>query len=129
MIKEVEIASAGILLAIGLTQIYASGIWMTYYRRIAEAGERGVRLHGFLTLTIGTLVLRLHWVWSGAAVVLSLLGVLMLVEGLLCMLIPKLGVQSLRILDEASKARTLFFTGALMIIVGGVLASTLFLAA
>ena len=62
MAKGLEIALAGILLAIGLTQIYASSLWMTYYRRIAESGERGVRLHGLLTLTIGTLVLRLHWV-------------------------------------------------------------------
>ena len=53
----------------------------------------------------------------------------MLVEGLLCIFIPKLGVNSLQTLDEASKARTLFFTGVLMIIVAGVLAGTLFLTA
>ncbi len=129
MTRGAEAAAAVILLVAGLTQIYASGLWMTYYRRITEAGEQGVRLHGLLSLAIGTLVLRLHWVWSGATVVLSLLGVFMLSEGLLCVTAPKLGVHSLQVLVEAAKARTLFFTGVLVIIVAGVLAASLFLMA
>ncbi len=129
MTRGVEAAAAVILLVVGLTQIYASGFWMTYYRRVTEAGEQGVRLHGLLSLALGLLVLRLHWIWSGAAVVLSLLGVFMLAEGLLCVLAPKLGVQSLQVLDEASKARTLFFTGVFVIVVAGVLAASLVLPA
>ncbi len=129
MTKGVDAAAAVILFVVGLTQIYASGLWMTYYRRITEAGEQGVRLHGLLSLAIGTLILRLHWVWSGASVVLSLLGVFMLAEGLLCVMAPKLGVRSLQVLDEASKARTLFFTGVFVIVVAGVLAVSLFLSA
>ena len=98
---------------------------MNYYRRITDVGERGVRLHGFLTVAIGVIVLRLHWVWSGAAIVLSLLGVFLLAEGVLCIVAPKLGVQSLQVLDEAAKARTLIFTGVLAIIVAGVLSANL----
>jgi uncharacterized protein YjeT (DUF2065 family) len=128
MARGVEIAAAVILLITGLSQMYLSSLWMTYYRRITEAGEQGVRLHGLLTLAIGTIVLRLHWVWSGAAIVLSLLGVFMLAEGLLCIVAPKLGVQSLQILDETTKARTLTFTGVLVIVVAGVLAVNLGLA-
>ena len=95
MIRGIGAAAAVILLVAGLTQIYASGLWMTYYRRITEAGEQGVRLHGLLSLAIGILVLRLHWIWSGATVVLTLLGVFMLAEGVLCVAAPKLGVHSL----------------------------------
>jgi uncharacterized protein YjeT (DUF2065 family) len=124
--RGVETVAVVILLITGLSQIYASGLWMTYYRRVAEAGVQGVRLHGFLTLAIGTIVLRLHWVWSGAAVVLSLLAVFMLAEGVLCITVPKLGVHSLQVLDEETKARTLFFTGVFVIIVAGVLTASLF---
>lgn len=102
---------------------------MAYYRRVTDVGEKGVRLHGFLALVIGALILRLHWEWSGAGIVLSLLGLFLLAEGLLCVAAPKFGVQSLQILDEATKARTLLFTGVLVIVVAGVLASNLILTA
>jgi len=121
----VETAAVIILFFVGMSQIYASGLWMTYYRRIADAGEQDVRLHGFLTLAIGLLVLRLHWVWSGASIVLPLLGVFLHAEGVLCIIAPKIGVQSLQVLDEATKARTLMFTGVLAIIVAGVLYANL----
>ena len=126
MTRGVEAVAAAVLLIAGLSQIYASGLWMSYYRRITDAGPSGVRLHGLLALALGTIVLRLHWVWSGAAVVLSILGVLMVAEGVMCVAAPKLGVQSLQVLDETAKARTLFLTGVFVIVAAGVLAANLF---
>ncbi len=122
MTRGVEGAAAFVLLIVGVSQIYANAVWMAYYRRVTEAGENGVRLHGLLTLIIGIIVLRLHWVWSGAGIVLSLLAMFLVAEGVMCIAAPRLSIQSLQVLDEAAKAKTLFYTGVFVIIVAGVLA-------
>ncbi len=125
MTRNVEAIAAIVLLLVGLSQIYASRFWVTYYQLISSVGRRGVRLHGALTLIIGLIILRLHWVWSDAGAVLSLLGLLLVAEGFLCVAAPKLGAQSLQMVDESTKARTLVFTGVLAIVIAGVLAANL----
>ena len=125
MTEYVEAIAAVLLFVVGLSQIYASHIWVAYYQRVTEVGERGVRLHGVLGLAIGLLILRLHWVWSDPGAVLTLLGLFFAAEGILCVVAPKLGVQSLQVIDESTKARTLVFTGVLAVVVAGVLTANL----
>jgi hypothetical protein len=55
---------------------------------------------------------------------LTFLAALMAAEGAVCLIAPKFGLGKLAALDDRMKARTLFFTGAFLVIVAGVLGLT-----
>ncbi len=122
---SIEVVAVFFLLAAGLTQIYVNRLWVAYYRLVVGAHERGMRLHGLLGACIGGLVLRLHPVWHGAGSLLTFLAALLLAEGAMCFFMPRFGLAKLIVLDEATKARAMFFTGVTLVIVAGVLAASL----
>ena len=122
---NIEVAAVFFLLAAGLTQIYANRFWMAYYRLVARGHERGMRLHGLFSAGVGGLVLRLHPVWQGAGSLLTFLAALLLAEGAMCLIMPRFGLVKLVVLDDATKARAMFFTGVTLVIVAGVLAANL----
>jgi hypothetical protein len=119
--RATEIAAAVVLFLAGLTQMYAVRMWLGYYRQILARGALGMRLHGLAGGALGGLVLRLHAVWTGAGALLTFIAVLMAAEGAVCLIVPRFGLGKLAAIDDRMKARTLFFTGATLVIIAGVL--------
>lgn len=106
---------------IGLSQIYAWPRWLAYYAVLAARGPSAIRLHGLAVGAIGAAVVAVHNVWSGPVTVLTLAGWLMLAEGALCLVVPRLGVAAVVASDGTLRRRAVIATGALSLVVAGVL--------
>ncbi len=126
MIRTIEIIAVFALIAVGLSQIYVQRPWMGYYHWMAAAGARGVRIHGLMSGALGLLILRLHPVWTGAGMLLTFLGGLLVAEGAMGVFIPQHGLRSLVVFDDTLRPRLLLYMGVALIIVAGVLTIHLF---
>lgn len=123
----VEAAAAVLFLAAGLTQIYANRLWAAYYRIVSAYGEWGMRLHGAVSAAVGGLAVAGHPIWQGPGALLTFVAVLMVAEGAVCLIMPKYGLLSLEALDDSVRNRALLFTGAILIVIAGVLALNLWI--
>ncbi|MDX2221212.1 MAG: hypothetical protein SFV21_00605 [Rhodospirillaceae bacterium] len=106
---------------IGLSQIYVWPRWLAYYAVLAARGSSAIRVHGLAVGALGAAVVVVHNVWSGPATVLTLAGWLMLAEGALCLAAPRLGLTAMVASDGTMRRRTVIATGALSLVVAGVL--------
>ena len=113
--------AAPALVLLGLSQIYATERWQTYYRWLSHMGTTGVRINGLVSLAVGGPIVILHNVWSGPPLLLTLLGWLLLSESMLCLFVPGAGLAGLAEVDDVVRERIIRGTGAALIVVGGVL--------
>jgi hypothetical protein len=121
MLMIVQVTAAGVLSALGLSQVYRTEFWLAYYGRLSELGATAIRGHGAVVAAIGGAVVALHNVWSGPAVVLTLAAWLMIAEGGFCLLAPRLGLAALGRQTAALRHRAVVVTGIASLVVAGVL--------
>jgi hypothetical protein len=75
-------------LIIGLSHVFYPDDWGAAYAAMHRAGRPGAFANGGLSLAPGAAIVAGHPVWSGPAVVLTVLGCLMIAKGALCFLAP-----------------------------------------
>lgn len=117
--------AAPALILIGLSQIYKTEFWQSYYRWLASLGSLGVRLNGLISLSIGSPIVIFHNVWSGPPILLTLFGWMLLTESALCLFLPGAGLAGLAEVEDEARSRIIVGTGAALVIIGGVLAAHL----
>lgn len=110
-----------VLIALGLSQLYATRYWQSYYDFLSSLGQNGVRLNGVISLAAGGVVVAFHNVWAGPPLLLTLIGWLLLVESILCLAVPSAGLTGLSEMGADTRARIVKGTGVFLIIVAGVL--------
>lgn len=118
-----------ILIALGISQLYATHYWQSYYAFLSARGQNGVRLNGMISLVTGGTIVAFHNVWAGPPLLLTLIGWLLLVESALCLTIPNAGLAGLTEMGSDNRERIVKGTGVILIIVGGVLGVHLLTAA
>ena len=74
MERAVQVFAAVSFLVIGLSHIFQPGAWVEFFTRLRSLGRPGVFAEGFISLNFGALIVSFHNVWSGPAVVLTLIG-------------------------------------------------------
>ena len=114
--------AAPVLIGLGLSQVYATEIWQSYYRTLGALGQNGVRLNGMVSLIIGGPIVTLHNVWSGPPLLLTLFGWLLLLESAMCLMLPGAGLAGLSDIEGEIRGRVIRCTGVALIVIGGVLA-------
>ena len=107
--RAVEIFAVIHLALMGVSHIVRHRAWAEFFIVLRNRGYGGVFVHGFLSLGFGSLLVALHRVWSGPAMVLSICGVLYLVNTVQCFMLPEL---SMRSLNRVSLERSRVFIGA-----------------
>jgi len=125
MERNIEIIAVIALIAAGLSQIYAQRVWMGYYHWMAEAGVRGVRIHGLIFGVLGILIVRMHSVWHGLGMVLTYFGGLLAAQGALFLFIPSHGLRTLVVFDDTIRPGLLRYTGIALLIVAAILSAHL----
>jgi hypothetical protein len=86
--------SVPVLLGVGWTQFYKSNSWIALYAEIMVMGSRVVRIYGFVCTLLGFTVIYFHNVWSGPPILLTIIGWLVLSEGLFCFFLPDVSIKS-----------------------------------
>lgn len=113
-------------LVIGLSHIGQHRAWAEFFVRLHALGRPGAFANGFLHLLAGSLIVSFHNVWSGPAVLLTILGWLYVAKSLVLFLRPDLGLRSMQqVRPETSKK--LSIAGYGLVVLGLILAGTVVL--
>lgn len=74
MEKVIQVFAAVSFLIIGLSHIFQPQAWVEFFARLRSLGRTGAFAEGFISLSFGALIVSFHNVWSGPAMVLTLIG-------------------------------------------------------
>ncbi len=89
----------------GLSHIVQPQMWADYFARLAERGRAGVVtkiMQGELWPAL--LIVGLHQVWSGPAIVVTIVGWLLLAKVALGLLAPELALRSMRLAEDVPRS-------------------------
>jgi hypothetical protein len=80
---------------IGLSHIVQPRGWVDFFVFLRERGHAGVFFNGMLSLMVGSIIVSLHNVWSGPAMLVTLLGWGQVVKGLVSLTVPSFGLNKM----------------------------------
>ena len=109
MEKSVEILAIVLLGVLGLSHLVQPRAWVNYFIRLRGIGDTGAFVDGFVNLAFAGIIIAFHNVWSGTAMVLTLLGWALLIKSLIRFCAPKF---ALRVMARVSIERRREFQAA-----------------
>ena len=80
---------------IGLSHIVLPRVWVEFFVMLRERGYVGVFLSGMLSLMVGSIIVSLHNVWSGLAMLVTLIGWAQVIKGLVSLTVPSFGLNKM----------------------------------
>ncbi len=101
--RAIELFSILIFAVIGLSLLLQPLAWARLFSWLRREGEAGSIMYGLFCLVIGALIVSFHRVWFGLLTVLTIVGWLQVIKGLIHLLAPAVG---LRLMAIASEDRT-----------------------
>ncbi len=108
-------------LIIGASHIIRADDWVEVYNRLRCSGRPGAFANGGFHLATGAAIVAGHRVWTWPAVVVTILGLLLLLKGSICFLLPNKALRSM----ERGATRTGFIAAGVVAIAIGVWALVL----
>lgn len=116
--KAVQLFAGLQFLVIGLSHLFQPMAWVEYFVLLRSKGRAGVFFEGFLLLGFGAFIAAFHNVWSGLPAVLTVVGWLQILKGLVRFTLPQLG---LRIYERVRPERAWEFrwAGVFSLALGG----------
>jgi hypothetical protein len=111
----IERLAALVLLLTCLSHITAPGAWRSLFERIGKSNAPGLATAA-IHLPLGLLIVAFHNVWSGSAIIVTLIGWALLVKGALHLLFPAIARHSLRIPGEGAQAERRYRLGGLIML-------------
>ena len=120
MEQAIQLYAAIGFLVIGLSHVAQPKGWVAFFQAHAARGVPGVFLEGFLLLNFGGVIVAFHNLWSGPAMVLTIIGYAQLLKGLGRFVAPQVG---LRVMQRVTLERAWHFQvgGALALLLSGFL--------
>ncbi len=101
----------------GLSHILQPQMWTEYFARLNAQGTAGLVTKVLaVELWPAMLIVSLHQVWHGAAIVLTVYGWLQLTKVAVALLIPKLGMRSMALAERG--ARGFVAAGVMLLAIG-----------
>jgi uncharacterized protein YjeT (DUF2065 family) len=111
----IERLTALVLLLTCLSHIAAPAVWRSLFDHIAKSDAAGLATAA-IHLPLGLLIVAFHNVWSGSAIVFTLIGWALLIKGTLHLLFPSIARRSLRIPGEGAQAERRYRLGGLIML-------------
>lgn len=124
MERQVEIFVAILLVVTGLSHVARPRTWVAFFQMLGAKGDAGVFLIALMHLPLGALIVTFHNVWTGVAIIVTLIGWGWLIKGALYLTIPRAGAFWLRRLsiDTLNEFR---IGGLVLIALAGAIAAPL----
>jgi len=95
MERAIEIFAVVQLTVIGLSHIVRHRAWAEFFIWLRGKGHAGAFANGFLSLSMGSMIVAFHPVWSGIPLMLTIFGILNLVKAAQCFLLPEISMKSM----------------------------------
>jgi hypothetical protein len=81
----------------GLSHLLQPRLWTEFFAHLVDRGRVGLVFNQFLNAAPAAVIVSLHQVWSGPAIVLTVYGWLLLIKSVIGLMLPDLGMRSLRL--------------------------------
>jgi hypothetical protein len=107
--QSIELFVAIQTLVIAVSHIAQPRAWVEFFVWLRGKGHAGVFANGFLSLWFGGVIVAFHPVWSGPAIIVTLLGWAQVVKASVAFIAPQL---SMRGFARVSPERSHEFVGA-----------------
>ena len=99
--RAAEIFTVVNFAVVGISHIAQPRAWVEFFVKLRAHGHPGVFANGMLSLMVGSIIVSLHNVWSGLAMIVTLIGWAQVVKGLVALSAPAVGMKGLmRVSDE-----------------------------
>jgi uncharacterized protein YjeT (DUF2065 family) len=118
--ESVEFAVGVTFLFLGISFIFRQGEWTNLILHMEKRGPRGILSLGVMYTIIGSFVLGFHWVWNGVELAFTVLGLIFLVRGFMCLTYPAWVLKKSIKFMKNSKAN-LRIVGLAMLILSGLI--------
>src|SRR5471032_2913178 len=96
----IEIFSIINFAILGLSLLVQPLAWVRLFAWLRREGEAGAILYGSICLMFGSLIAAFHRVWFGFLVVLTLVGWIQVIKGLIFLVAPSFGLRLMSIASE-----------------------------
>lgn len=84
----------------GLSHIAAPSAWVRFFTNLRAAGGAAGLLNAYVHMPLGLLIVAFHPVWSGPALLVTLVGWALTLKGAIYFLWPRLAERSLAAVSE-----------------------------
>jgi len=98
--RAVEIYAAVHFAVIGLSHLIQPKVWVQFFILLRGQGHAGVFVNGFLSLMFGSIIVAFHDVWTGTAVILTLIGWAQVLKALVSFVLPAVAMRGLARVSE-----------------------------
>jgi hypothetical protein len=94
---EVAITKLALIcfLVTGVSHIVQPRVWTQFFTGLRDKGEVGSFLNAFLHFPLGVVIVSFHNVWSGLAIVLTLIGWGLVLKSFIYLTFPAFGAKAL----------------------------------
>ena len=99
----------------GLSHLVQPGIWSEFFGHLRERGTVGLVTNSFINSAPAAVIVALHQVWSGPAILVSLFGWLLLLKATIGLTVPQMGLRALRLSRHGDQAFRFAGIGLLVI--------------
>ena len=93
MQSAVEIFAAIMFAGIGLSHAAQPMVWVEFFAILHAKGRSGVFVEAYACLCFGAFIVAFHPIWRGLPAVLTVVGALQIVKGILRLTLPELGLR------------------------------------
>ena len=120
MERGIEIFAAVQFLVIGLSPLLQPRAWVEFFIWLRGKGHTGVFANGFLSLTFGSFVVAFHNVWTGLAMVLTIIGWAQVIKAFTSFVVPQLSMRSLQRVS-LDRANEFVYAGAVFLVLSALM--------
>ena len=120
MEQAVQIYAAVQFLVIGLSHAFQPRAWVDFFIWLRGNGHAGVFANGFLSLIFGSVVVGFHNVWTGWAMVLTLIGWAQVIKAFVSFVMPQVGMRSLQRVSH-DRARDFVVGGVIFLVLSALM--------
>lgn len=101
MAESIAIFAAINFAVIGLSHILQVQAWRDFFRKLHSMGHVGAFANGMITLFMGSLIVSFHNVWTGAPVVLTLIGWGFILKAAAIFVYPEWNLRSMKKVENS----------------------------
>jgi len=96
ILQSIEFFTAINLAIVGLSHFLQPKIWVDFFVFLHAKGNVGNIFNALIAVGMGSFILAFHFVWDFPRVLVTIYGLLQVFKGLLYLLIPSIGIKSIR---------------------------------
>ncbi len=94
--EAIELIVGVTFLFIGISLVFRQNEWTIFIEHMESKGSRAMLTFGTLNTIAGSAILGFHWIWYGMSTLVTIIGIIFLVRGFMCLTYPNWVMKKLK---------------------------------